>query len=96
MRLYSTETKNDLGRFSSNRSRQPSRRRKSLSLSLSRTLVGCQGKLEASGLALQRHDHSVKLSTFMVEPEHSLVFIHIYQEPERLTITKGFVAAKQG
>ena len=71
-----------------NRSRQPSCRRKSLSPS--RTLVGCQGRLDASGL-----DHSVKLPTFMVKPVHSLVFMRIYQESERLIITKGFVTTKR-
>ena len=59
-------------------------------------LVGCYGRLDASGLALRRHDHSVKLPTFMVKPVHSIVFIRIYQEPKRLTITKGFVATKRG
>jgi len=50
--------------------------------------VGCEGRLDASGLALRRHDHSIKLSTLMVKPVHSLVFMRIYQEPKRLTITK--------
>ena len=31
----------------------------------------------------------------MVKPVHSLVFMRIDQEPERLTIAKGFVATKR-
>jgi len=31
----------------------------------------------------------------MVKPVHSLVFVRIDQEPERLTIAKGFVATKR-
>jgi len=57
--------------------------------------VGCEGRLDASGLALRRHDHSIKLSTLMVKPVHSLVFMRIYQEPKRLTTTKGFVATNR-
>ena len=50
---------------------------------------------DGKGLFVRRHGHSVKVSTFMVKPVHSLVFMRIYQEPERLTITKGFVATKR-
>ena len=88
-----TEYQHDLGRFSSitHRDRAASRTHTRPRW----IMVGCEGRLDASGLALRRHDHSIKLSTFMVKPVHSLVFMRIYQEPKRLTITKGFVATKR-
>jgi hypothetical protein len=52
-------------------------------------------RLGASGLA-PWHDLSVKLPTFTVKPVHALVFMRIYQKPERLTIANGFVATKRG
>jgi hypothetical protein len=51
--------------------------------------------LDASGLALRRHDLSVELPTFMVKPVHALVFMLIYKKPERLTMAKGFVTTKR-
>jgi len=57
--------------------------------------TACQKRLGASGL-VPRHDLSVKLPTFTVKPVHALVFMRIYQKPERLTIAKGFVATKRG
>ena len=88
-----TRHQNDLGRFSqiTDRHRAASRTHTGAGW----IMVGCERRLDASGLALRRHDHSIRLSTFMVKPVHSLVFMRIYQEPKRLTITKGFVATKR-